>query len=511
MGARREARGPVRRKPFADRRVSSSLPRSPPADSAHLNKQLITPLIVACALLMENIDSTVISTSLPLIAADLGTDALSLKLAITSYLLSLAVFIPASGWVADRFGARNVFRLALVIFVVGSIMSGMSNSIWQMVGARVLQGFGGSMMLPVGRLIVLRSVPRAQMVAAFVWLTVPAMIGPLMGPPLGGFISTYFNWRWIFWINVPVGALGVVLASLYIDDVREENPGPFDLAGFLLTGVGFSGLVFGFSLLGGHFVSPLLNAALIGAGLASLIVYVLYARGRDNAVLDLTLLRIPTFRTALAGGVLFRLCIGALPFLLPLLLQLGFGLSPFQSGLLTFAGAIGALAMKFTGPWSLRTFGFRNVLLINGAITAAFMAANALFTPQTPHAVILVVLITGGFFRSLQFTALNGLVFADVENQRMSRATTMNAAIMQVGASAGVALGALAVELTQIHSGAAQVGADTFGPAFVLLGGLMLASTLFFLRLPPNAAEGIAGSIRMRGPKGGPQKEQAAE
>ncbi len=475
-----------------------------------MNKQLITPLIVACALLMENIDSTVISTSLPLIAADLGTDALSLKLAITSYLLSLAVFIPASGWVADRFGARNVFRLALIIFVVGSILSGMSNSIWHMVASRALQGFGGSMMLPVGRLIVLRSVPRSQMVAAFIWLTVPAMIGPLLGPPLGGFISTYFDWRWIFWINVPVGALGFALASLYIEDVREDDPGRFDLPGFLLTGVGFSGLVFGFSLLGGHFVSPLLNAGLIGAGLASLIVYVFYARGRENAVLDLTLLRIPTFRIAITGGVLFRMCIGALPFLLPLLLQLGFGLSPFQSGLLTFSGGIGALAMKVTGPWTLRTFGFRTVLLVNGAIVSCSMAVNALFTPQTPHYAILAILITGGFFRSLQFTAINGLVFADVDTPRMSRATTMNAAIMQVGASAGVAIGALAVELTQYSTGAAKVGADAFGPAFIFLGAVMLASTLFFLRLSPHAAEGIAGTMKMRGQKSG-AKEQPAE
>ncbi|MDB5533247.1 MAG: transporter, partial [Hyphomicrobiales bacterium] len=253
-----------------------------------MNRSLITALIVASSLIMENIDGTVIATSLPLIAADLGTTPLSLKLAMTSYMLALAIFIPASGWVADRFGARNVFRIALVVFVAGSIMSGLSQSLEQLVAARVIQGIGGSMMTPVGRLIVLRSVPRERMIEAFTWLTFPAMIGPMIGPPLGGFITTYSSWRLIFFINVPIAILGVILATRFIPDVREEDPGIFDFKGFVLTALGFTGVVFGFSLAGGHFISAGPNILLILAGVFFLWLYVRHARHHPNPLLDLT-------------------------------------------------------------------------------------------------------------------------------------------------------------------------------------------------------------------------------
>ncbi len=460
-----------------------------------MNRALLTPLIVAASLMMETIDSTVISTSLPIIAADLKTDPLSLKLAMTTYLLSLAVFIPASGWIADRFGAKRVYCAALVIFALGSVLSGSVTSLWQLVLTRALQGFGGSLMVPVARLIVLKSVPREQMVAAFVWLTVPAMIGPLLGPPIGGFISTYFSWRWIFFINIPVCILGVALAYFFIDDVREDHPGRFDFRGFLLAALGFCGFVFGLSLLGGHFVSAPVNAAIFFGGVLFLVLYVLHYRRVENPVLDLSLMRVQTFSIAIAGGFIFRTCNGAVPFLMPLLFQVGFGMTPIESGLTTFFGGIGATFMKFTAPPILRHLGFRHTLTINGTIVAASYGVIALFTSETPHFVILGVLLVSGFFRSLQFTATNGLAFADIETQRMSRATTLNAAIQQAAASSGVALGAAGVDFSRFLAGREQIVASDFGVAFTGMALVSLLSVLIFRRMPANAAEGISGPM----------------
>src|SRR5216683_592744 len=311
--------------------------------------RFLVPLIVACALFMENLDSTVIATALPQIAASLGEDPLRLNLAITAYLLSLAVFIPLSGWVADRYGARRVFRAAIVIFTVGSACCGLANSLPELVAARILhQGLGGAMMVPVGRLVMLRAVPKSELVRAMSYLTVPALVGPVLGPPLGGLIVTYSSWRWIFFINLPIGLLGIVLATLFIEDVRETAMWPLDVRGFLLAGLGLSGLMFGFETAGRGVLPGSLVAVLLAVGALALALYVLHARVIAAPIIDLRLLSIPTFAGAIIGGSIFRIGVGALPFLLPLMLQLGFGLSPFASGLLTFASAAGALTMKFT-------------------------------------------------------------------------------------------------------------------------------------------------------------------
>ena len=240
--------------------------------------KLLTPLIVACALFMENMDSTVLATSLPAIAVDLHQDPIALKLALTSYLLSLAIFIPASGWAADRFGARTVFRSAIVVFTLGSVLCGFAATLPQFVAARMFQGLGGAMMVPVGRLVLLRSVPRDQVVEALAYLTIPALIGPILGPPLGGFITTYLHWRWIFWINVPIGVLGVTLATLFIPNVRETEVWPLDKVGFVLSGLGLSALMFGFTVAGRNFVSARVNLALIASGGALVVAYVIHAR-----------------------------------------------------------------------------------------------------------------------------------------------------------------------------------------------------------------------------------------
>lgn len=458
-----------------------------------MNKKRLIPLIVASALFMENMDSTVIATSLPAIAADIGTSPLTLKLAITSYLLSLAVFIPASGWTADRFGARTVFSIAIAVFMVGSIGCALSQNVTHFVIARILQGMGGAMMTPVGRLVLLRSIDKAGLVNAMAWMTMPALIGPVIGPPLGGFITTYFSWHWIFLINIPIGLLGIYLAQRYIDPIRSDDPERFDLWGLILAGIGLAGIAFGGSVAGLGLLPWPVVVALVGIGAASMTMYVFHARRTSSPVLDFSLLRLATLRAAIIGGFLFRLGIGALPFLLPLLMQVGFGLSPFRSGLVTFGSAVGAMGMKALAARIIRTFGFRNVLTINAVVSSVFLAACALFTVQTPLLLILVLLVVGGFFRSLEFTAINTVAYAEVEPSQMSRATTLVSVNQQLAISAGVAVGAACVESSMVLNKMTELSAGDFAPAFIVVSLLSAASAYFFWQMPDDAGHEISG------------------
>jgi EmrB/QacA subfamily drug resistance transporter len=458
-----------------------------------MNKERLIPLIVAAALFMENMDSTVIATSLPAIAADIGTSPLTLKLAITSYLLSLAVFIPASGWTADRFGARMVFSLAIGVFMLGSIGCALSSSVTDFVIARILQGIGGAMMTPVGRLVLLRSIDKSALVGAMAWVTVPALVGPVIGPPLGGFITTYFSWHWIFLINIPIGLLGIFLAMRFIDPIRSEDPERFDLYGLVLAGIGLAGIAFGLSVAGLNLLPWPAVISLIGIGTISMTLYVIHARRTSSPVLDFSLLRLPTLRASIVGGFLFRLGIGALPFLLPLLMQVGFGLSPFGSGLVTFASAVGAMGMKTLAARIIRTFGFRNIMTINAFVSSVFLAACALFTPATPLLLIMILLVVGGFFRSLQFTAINTVAYAEVEPVQMSRATTLVSVNQQLAISAGVAVGAFSVESTLAIRHASALAAADFAPAFIVVSIISAISTYFFYQMPDDAGHEISG------------------
>ncbi|HUC68359.1 MAG TPA: DHA2 family efflux MFS transporter permease subunit [Stellaceae bacterium] len=456
-------------------------------------RQVLVPMIVACALFMENLDSTVIATALPKIAESLQEDPLRLNLAITSYLLSLAVFIPLSGWVADRYGARSVFRAAIVVFTVGSACCGISQSLPELVAARILQGIGGAMMVPVGRLVMLRTVPKSELVRAMSYLTVPALIGPVLGPPLGGFIVTYSSWRWIFYINLPIGLLGIVLATLFIENIKEIGDWPLDLRGFLLAAVGLAGLMFGFENAGrGVLPMPLVVAMLLG-GAICITLYVLHSRLHAYPIIDLKLLRIPTLAAAITGGSLFRIGIGALPFLLPLMLQLGFGMSPFASGLLTFASAAGAMTMKMTAAPIIRSFGFRRVLLGNAVISSAFVMSYAWFSPETSHWLIFVALLAGGFFRSLQFTCTNTLIFADVPPPLMSRATSFQSMAQQLSVSVGVGIGALLLHVTLLLHGRTELSAGDFSGAFLTVALISLSSIFFYLPLAGEAGAEVSG------------------
>jgi EmrB/QacA subfamily drug resistance transporter len=458
-----------------------------------MQKERLIPLIVATALFMENMDSTVIATSLPAIAADIGTSPLTLKLAITSYLLSLAVFIPASGWTADRFGARAVFSTAIAVFILGSIACALSASVTQFVFARILQGIGGAMMTPVGRLVLVRSIDKAKLVNAMAWLTMPALIGPVIGPPLGGFITTYFSWHWIFLINIPIGLLGIFMARRHIDPIRSDNPERFDLTGLVLAGIGLAGLAFGLSVAGLNLLPWPVVAALIVCGAISMTLYLRHAERTASPVLDFSLLRLSTMRASIVGGFLFRLGIGALPFLLPLLMQVGFGLSPFQSGLVTFGSAVGAMGMKTLASRIIRAFGFRNILTVNAVVSAAFLAACAVFTPATPLVLILIILVVGGFFRSLQFTSVNTIAYAEIDQAQMSRATTLVSVNQQLAISAGVAVGAFSVETTMWLRHATTLSAQDFPPAFLVVAVITAMSAFFFYRLPPEAGHEISG------------------
>src|SRR5260370_2459871 len=394
--------------------------------------RVLVPLIVACALFMENLDATVLSTALPAIARDLHEDPIQLKLALTSYLLTLAVFIPASGWFADRFGARLIFRLAIIIFALGSVCCGSANSTGFLVAARALQGIGGAMMVPVGRLVILRTVPRSEIVGALAWLTIPALIGPVIGPPVGGFITTFFTWRWIFWINLPIAALGLVLATLFIPDVFGEEITKFDFPGFLFSGLGLSALLSACAALASHVVLPLLVVSTFFLGFAGLGLYVWHARRAVAPILDLTLLRYPTFRAGAAGGSLFRIGVGAVPLLLPLLLQLGFGFSPLRSGLLTFVTALGAIGMKVAASRILRQWGFRRGLIFNSIVSAVFVAAPAAFSPAMSIPLMIAVLFIGGVFLLLAVSFFNSNNYVGKEQAEKKTAHPLSVALHPV-------------------------------------------------------------------------------
>ncbi|MCB1485283.1 MAG: DHA2 family efflux MFS transporter permease subunit [Hyphomicrobiaceae bacterium] len=451
-------------------------------------KRNSVPLIVATALFMTNLDATVLSTSLPAIARDLGLNPIHLKLALTTYLLALAVFIPASGWAADRFGPKNVFRAAMVVFAMGSIFCGLASDLASLVASRVVQGIGGAMMMPVGRLIVWRSVPKSEIIAAAAWLTIPALMGPVLGPLLGGFISTYFNWRWIFWINVPVAALGIYLVWRFIPDIRITEREDFDVKGFLLVGPGLSMFLTGATLLGLDLVTRETVIVLLLAGAGLMVAYVWHALSVEKPLIDLRLLRIPTFFAGVMGGFLFRTGIGAAPFLLPLLFQEGFGLTPFQSGLLIFATGIGSMFMKTQAARILRRWGYRNVLIANALVAAVFSSLPAFFTAATPALLISIIFLSGGLSRSLQFTGLNTLSFADVPEEKLSRATSFASVVQELSGAVGVSIAALALEIIMRIDGTTAMTPSIFPPVFLAIAVISgLSAALFAWKLDPNA------------------------
>jgi EmrB/QacA subfamily drug resistance transporter len=456
----------------------------------------IVPLIVACSMFMENVDATVIVTSLPALARDLGQDPITLKLAVTSYVIGLGVFIPICGWVADRFGSRNVFRTAIGIFMTGSLLCAASRSLEMFVAARFVQGIGGAMMVPVGRIIIFRSLPKSDFIRAVNYLTVPALLGPVVGPPLGGFITTYLHWRLIFFVNIPIGILGIWLANRHIANMHEEHPGPLDWFGFLLSAGGASLFMLGLSLVGGELVSNTKAVTMCVVGAFLLVAYWFYAQRAERPVLDLKFLRIPSFNASVAGGSLFRIGLGAVPFLLPLALQEGLGMTAFASGAITCASAFGSIFMKAIVSRVLGRFGFRRTLVVNAAVAGAAIAIYGAFSPGTPVWLIWFIVLAGGIFPSLQFTGLNSLAYADIPSKDIGRATSVASVIQQVSLGLGVTIAGIVLQVSHRIQGHPTIVWSDFWPAFLVVGLFSVASIPVTLRLPANAGDEIARGRR---------------
>ncbi|WP_157534492.1 MFS transporter [Hydrocarboniphaga effusa] len=465
----------------------------PPPSRQQPARGMLVPLIVACALFMENLDSTIIATALPAIARSMNEDPLHLSMAVTSYLLSLAIFIPLSGWMADRYGARRVFRNAILIFVLGSIGCAASQSIGQLISARMLQGLGGAMMVPVGRLVLLREVDKANLVGAMSYLTIPALMAPILGPPLGGLIVTFASWRLIFLINVPIGALGWWLVSRYIREVREEHQPPLDLAGWMILGAGLAGVIFGFENLGKHVLSPGVAPAILLGGIALLVLYAWHAKHEHSPILKLSLMRVATFRVSVTGGSLFRIGVGAFSVLLPMMLQLGFGLSALQSGSITFASAVGGLLMKTIAQRLTRRFGFRDLLIRNTLICGCALVLCGWLRPSLPYALMIGFLVLTGFFRSLQFTCVNAMAFADIDEDDMSQATSFSSTAQQLALSIGVGIGVQVLNISMALRRDTALDDLDFTIAFLVMGLISLSSLLSFRRLAPNAGSSVSG------------------
>jgi EmrB/QacA subfamily drug resistance transporter len=454
----------------------------------------IVAMIVGSAVIMQQLDSTVITTALPQMAVSLHTDPVRLSVAVTAYILSLAVFIPVSGWAADRFGGRTVFRAAIALFTLGSILCGLSGNTVELTAARVLQGLGGSMMVPVGRLVLFRSIDKAALIAMMAYLQVPAQFGPVLGPPIGGFITTYFSWRWIFLINVPLGILGIVLVTIFFDNPKEDGPPrPLDWLGFVLTGASLFCIMNGIEAIGrGHGdVLEVIGLFVFGAVTGALAIR--HLRRTPHPVLDISVFRIPTFRTSITGGSLFRAGAGTLVFLLPLLLQVVFGMSAVASGSITFATAVGSMTMKATARPILRLFGFRRVIIVNSVISAASIAMCAFFTSATPVALIFVLLLLAGFFQSLQFTATQAMGYADVEQKQMSTATSIASMTQQLSRGFGIALVATLLHLSLSWRGASALSTFDFKVAFTGAAIMALLCLPFGLSLHHDAAAEVSG------------------
>lgn len=455
----------------------------------------ITLLILAVALFMEQMDSTVIATALPTIASDLGVGPITLKLALTSYMVALAIFIPISGWMADRYGAKRVFRAAIVVFMLGSLLCALSSSLVAFVAARFLQGMGGAMMTPVGRLVLLRTTKKSELVSAMALLTIPALLGPITGPPVGGFITTFFSWHWIFLINIPIGLLGLWLSSIHLPEISPIETAGIDWKGFLLSSAAASGLVFGLSVMSLPALPVFIGAAATVVGLLSMILYVIHARRHPAPLLDLSLFGNRSFRASIIGGTLFRIAAGATPFLLPLMLQLGFGMTAFESGMTTFIAAVGAISTKFIARRAFAAAGFRNVLILAGIFGAITTAANAVFTPATPIVLIMGILLVGGFCRSFFFTGVNTLGYAEIEDRAASQATSLTSVLQQVSLALGVAAAASILEASTRITGETLSLSD-FHLAFAIVAGLSLFSVLPFFGLPRDVGSAVSGYRR---------------
>jgi EmrB/QacA subfamily drug resistance transporter len=472
----------------------SSVARVSAVPAGVASKRLL-PWLVAMAFFMESLDTTILNTAVPAIAQALGIVPLSMKAVLASYTLSLAVFIPISGWMADRFGTRRVFSSAIGIFTLGSLLCGLSTNIHVLVTCRILQGCGGAMMVPVGRLTLVRTFAKSELVRVLTWVVIPALIGPMVGPFLGGLIVNYFHWRVIFFVNIPVGLLGLYLVYRHLPDYREEHTPPLDLVGLVLFGSGIALLSYVLEVFGETTLSTREILGLLIISLMLLGGYAFHAMHTEFPVLQTKLFLIRTFRAAVGGGFVTRIGIGGIPFLFPLLYQVGLGFTPVQSGLLMMPQAVAALCLKLSVTGILTRLGYRKILISNTVILGLLILSFALIGEHTPIWIVIVQVFIYGFFSSLQYSSMNTLVYADVTEDEASSASSIASTMQQMAISFGVASASLAAALfipDRFHSNASEM-IHGVHEAFVMLGAWTILSTLVFCELKRGDGSSVAG------------------
>jgi EmrB/QacA subfamily drug resistance transporter len=457
------------------------------------------PYIVAATFFMEYLDTTVIATALPQMAHSFGVGPNSLSLGMTAYMLALAIFIPASGWVADRCGSRTVFFSAIGVFTVASVLCGLSQNVTEFTAARLLQGMGGAMMVPVGRLIVVRSTEKSRMMQAISTITWPAIAAPVVGPPIGGFITTYASWRWIFLLNVPFGLAAMAVALALVPNLRGTERKPLDVVGLLLSGATLTAILYGAELASQPGENPWVAGAIILGGLLVGVVAFQHAKRHPHPLIDVSTLKIPTFSVTVVTGSFTRIGIGAVPYLMPLLFQVGFGLSAFKSGLLLLASALGNLGMKALTTRILQRYGFRMVSIVDVTVAGVFITACGLLSPNVPLALVLIVVFIYGVARSMQFSTLATLAYADVPQPQMSAASTLWSAAAQMTIGLGIAFGAVSLRAAAFFNGETTgrvFTLDDFRLAFLFAGVVTLASVIGYMGLARDAGQSIGGGSR---------------
>jgi len=470
--------------------------RKSAVDTATVKKYL--PWVVATALFMEQLDSTIVNTAIPSMAVSLGVAPLSLKAVVTSYILSLAVGIPVSGWIADRYGTRRVFAFAVALFTLASILCGLSVNVPMLVAARILQGFGAAMMTPVGRLAIIRTFPKSELLVAMNFVIIPALIGPLLGPTVGGLIVHWLSWREIFFVNVPMGIVALWIILQHMPDYHGDAPRPLDVVGLVLFGSGTALLSWLLEIFGEHSIDVTSAGVLFLVAMSLLAAYVWHARQSVHPLLRLSLLAVRTFRVSVGGGFVTRLGIGGLPLLLPLLYQLGLGLPPWESGLLMMPAAAAAMGMKFLSSKILRRFGFRQVLIVNTVMSGLVICGYSLVTPATPLPMIVLLGLTQGFFNSLQFSSINGMAYADIAPDESSMATSIASTCQQLSLSFGLACASLiaAWYLGDVPQTQQVAVTSALHYTFLTVGALTILSSLSFWTL--HAGDGANVSRGMQ-------------
>jgi EmrB/QacA subfamily drug resistance transporter len=453
----------------------------------------LLPWVVAIAFFMQTLDGTILNTTLPTMAKDLGESPLRMESVVIAYMLTVALFIPASGWLADRFGTRRAFLSAIVLFSLGSVLCALSPSLPWLIAARVVQGVGGALLLPVGRLAVLRAFPRSELLKVLSFVTIPGLVGPLLGPPLGGWLVEVASWHWVFLINLPVGVLGVLASLRYMPDLRGAAGERFDWPGFLMFSLGLVMLSFGLQGLGEHALSAAASILLAIGGLAAMAAYWLHAARTDKALFSLTLFQIPTFSIGILGNLFARLGSGAMPFLTPLFLQVGLGYSPSRAGLTMVPTVLGAMLIKVFAEPVIKRFGYRHVLVTNTLLLGGFIAGFSMVDRSTPHLLIAVYLGLFGVVNSMQFTAMNTLTLGDLDDVRASSGNSLLSVVMQLSMSLGVAAaGALLAAFVAPAATPQDTGLlHTFHATYLCVGALSALAAGIFFQLGPR--EGPTG------------------